>query len=130
MSDREALETDWADKVAFIYGNPKNNLFWGRLTTAIPVTFREGALEFGDKRYEGEGVFLISCMPNPFNKRLPFVVCAANRPEDLAGGGSRITGPSEWYADYILYRGREKLAAGLYRKEAGAWSPAPGRERD
>ena len=92
MSDREALETDWGDKVAFIYGNPKNNLFWGRLTTAIPVTFREGALEFGGKRYEGEGVFLISCMPNPFNKRLPFVVCAANRPE-ICSGSMRVEKP-------------------------------------
>ncbi|MCK4432273.1 MAG: hypothetical protein KAW19_13350, partial [Candidatus Aminicenantes bacterium] len=75
--------------------------------------------------YEGEGIFLISCMPNPFNKKLPFTLCVANRPEDLIGASSRIRGPSEWYVDYILYRDDEKLDTGLYHKEKGKWSLTP-----
>jgi len=80
VSDKEALEIDWQDKVGFIYGNPKDNLFFRQLKIGIPLRFRENAIEFGGKRYEGEGIFLISCMPNPFNKKLPFTLCVANRP--------------------------------------------------
>jgi len=125
ISDKEALEIDWQNKVAFIYGNPKDNLFLGQLKIGIPLRFRENAIEFGGKRYEGEGIFLISCMPNPFNKKLPFTLCVANKPEDLIGAGSRIRGPSEWYVDYILYRDDEKLDTGLYHKEKGKWSLVP-----
>jgi len=125
MSDEEALETDWQDKVGFIFGNPRSNLFLGRLEIGIPFRFRDNAIEFGGKRYEGEGIFLISCIPNPFNKKLPFSLCVANRPEDLIGVASRIRGPSEWYVDYIIFRGDEKLDAGLYHKEKGKWSLTP-----
>ena len=125
ISDKEALEINWQDKVCFIYGNPRDNLFLGQLKIGIPLRFRDNAIEFGGKRYEGEGIFLISCMPNPFNKKLPFTLCVANRPEDLIGAGSRIRGPSEWYVDYILYRDDEKLGTGLYHKEKGKWSLVP-----
>jgi len=122
ISDKEALEIDWQDKVGFIYGNPRDNLFLAQLKIGIPLGFRDNAIEFGGKRYEGKGVFLISCMPNPFNKKLPFTLCVANRPEDLIGASSRIRGPSEWNVDYILYRDDEKLDTGLYHKEKGKWS--------
>ena len=130
ISDKEALEIDWQDKVGFIYGNPKDNLFFRQLKIGIPLRFRENAIEFGGKRYEGEGIFLISCMPNPFNKKLPFTLCVANRPEDLIGAGSRIRGPSEWYVDYILYRDDEKLDTGLYHKEKGKWSLTPEKKQN
>jgi len=125
ISDKGALEINWQDKVGFIYGNPRDNLFLGQLKIGIPLRFRDNAIEFGGKRYEGKGVFLISCMPNPFNKKLPFTLCIANRPEDLIGAGSRIRGPSEWRVDYILYRGDEKLDTGLYHKEKDKWSLVP-----
>ncbi len=125
ISDKKALEIDWQNKASFIYGNPKDNLFLGQLKIGIPLRFRENAIEFGEKRYEGEGIFLISCMPNPFNKKLPFTLCVANRPEDLIGAGSKIKGPSEWYVDYILYRDDEKLDTGLYYKEKGKWFLVP-----
>lgn len=122
ISDREALEIDWNDKVGFLYGNPRDNVFLGRLEIAIPLGFSDNAIEFGAKRYEGEGVLIITCMPNPFNNKLPFALCAANRPEDLIGAGSRIRGPSEWYVDYIVYRGDEKLDSGLYHREKDRWT--------
>jgi len=125
ISDKEALRINWQDKVAFIYGNPRDNLFLRQLKLAIPFRFCDNAVEFGGKRYEGEGIFLISCIPNPFNKNLPFTLCVANRPEDLIGVASRIRGPSEWYVDYILYRGDKKLDTGLYHKEKGKWSLVP-----
>jgi len=125
ISDKEALEIDWQDKVGFVYGNTRDNFFLARLEIGIPLRFSENAMEFGGKRYEGEGIFLISCMPNPFNKKLPFTLCVANRPEDLIGAGSRIRGPSEWYVDYLLYRDDEKLDAGCYHKEIGKWSIIP-----
>ena len=125
VSDKEALEIDWQDKVAFIYGNPGDNLFFRQLKVVIPLRFSENAIEFGGKRYEGEGILLISCLPNPFNKKLPFALCVANRPEDLIGTGSRIGSPSEWNADYVLYRGDEKLDGGCYHKEKVKWSLTP-----
>jgi len=124
-SDKEALKIDWQDRVCFIFGNPRSNLFLGRLKIGIPLRFRDNAIEFGEKRYEGGGILLISCMPNPFNRKLPFALCIANRPEDLLGVGSRIRGPSEWYVDYIIFRADEKLDSGLYHKENGKWSLAP-----
>ncbi len=130
VSDKEALKLDWQDKVAFIYGNARDNLFLAQLETGIPLGFREDAIEFRGKRYEGEGIVFISCMPNPFNKKLPFTLCVANRPEDLIGAGSRISGPSEWYVDYILYRGDEKLNTGLYHKEKGKWFLTPQEKKD
>jgi len=125
ISDKEALKIDWKDKVGFIYGNPRDNLFLGQLEIGIPLRFRENAIEFGGKRYEGEGILLISCMPNPFNKNLPFTLCVANRPEDLIEAGSKIRGPSEWYVDYVIYRGDEKLDDGCYHKEKSKWSLVP-----
>jgi len=125
MSDKEALEINWQDKVGFIYGNPRDNLFFKRLKNGIPLSFHENAIEFGGKRYEGEGILLISCMPNPFNKKLPFALCVANRPEDLIGTGSRIRGPSEWYVDYVIFRGDKKLDTGCYYKEKSKWSLTP-----
>jgi len=125
ISDKEALEIDWQDKVCFIYGNSRDNLFLDQLKIGIPLTFRDNAIEFGGKRYEGEGIFLISCMPNPFNMKLPFTLCVANKPEDLIGADSRIRSPSEWYVDYILYRDDKKLDTGLYYKEKGKWSLTP-----
>jgi hypothetical protein len=125
ISDKDALEIDWQDKVGFVYGNTRDNLFLARLEIGIPLRFSENAMEFGGKRYEGERILLISCMPNPFNKKLPFTLCVANRPEDLIGAGSRIRGPSEWYVDYLLYRDDEKLDAGCYHKERGKWSIIP-----
>jgi hypothetical protein len=122
VSDAEALEMTWVDKVAFVYGNTDNNAFLRQFDMAIPLRFRGNAMEFGDERFEGEGMLLISCMPNPFNTRLPFVVCAANRSEDLVGIGMRVSSPSEWDADYVLYRGDERLVLGRYRKEGGEWS--------
>lgn len=121
VSDTEALEMNWEDKVAFVYGNAENNVFLGQLGMAIPLRFRGNAMEFGGERYEGDRVLLISCMPNPFNTMLPFVVCAVNRTEDLVGIGMRVSSPSEWDADYVLYRGDERLDAGRYRKERGEW---------
>ena len=125
ISDKEALEINWQDKVGFIYGNTRDNLFLRQLKIGIPVGFRDNAIEFGGKRYEGEGILLISCLPNPFNKKLPFALCVANRPEDLIGTYSRISSPSEWNADYVLYQGDEKLDAGCYHKEKGKWFLIP-----
>lgn len=130
MSDKEALETSWKDKVAFIYGNSNSNLFLKQLRMVIPVSFHGDAVELGDQRYEGEGILLISCMPNPFNKMLPFAVCAANRLEDLIGIGSKVSSPSEWNADYVLYRGDERIHAGRYRKERGKWTLAESENGD
>ena len=130
ISDKEALEIDWQDKVGFVYGNTRDNLFLARLEIGIPLRFSENAMEFGGKRYEGERILLISCMPNPFNKKLPFTLCVANRPEDLIGAGSMIRGPSEWYVDYILYRDDKKLDTGLYHKEKGKWSLTPEKKQN
>lgn len=121
VSDREALELEWEEKVAFIYGNSGNNIFLSELEIAIPLNFCEGALEFQGKRYEGDGIVLISCLPNPYNKNLPFCICASNNPKDLISIESRIQGPTEWYVDYILYRGDQKLKTGLYKKEYNKW---------
>ncbi|MCK4412790.1 MAG: DUF4932 domain-containing protein [Candidatus Eisenbacteria sp.] len=121
ISDREAMAIDWKDKVAFVYGSGGGNLFLRSLEMAVPLEVAEGTLEFAGERYAGEGIVLISCLPNPFNATLPFVVCVANRPEDLIGLGERVSSPEEWEADYILYRGDERLAAGRYRRMDGAW---------
>ncbi|KPJ60880.1 MAG: hypothetical protein AMJ46_04050 [Latescibacteria bacterium DG_63] len=125
VSDREALEIDWEEKVGFIYGTPRENLFLEQLEVAIPLAFRDDAIEFGGKRYEGEGILLISCMPNPFNKMLPFAVAIANRAEDLIGAGLRMSGQSEWNVDYVIFRGDEKSEVGCYHKEKGKWSLVP-----
>ncbi len=127
LSDEEALELDWQDKVAFIYGNATNNVFLRHLEPGIPLVFHSDAIELGGRTYEGQGVVMISCMPNPHNKRLPFVVCATNRPEDMIGAGSRIGSADEWDADYVIYRGQEKLATGHYQKDRTGWS-LPGSE--
>jgi hypothetical protein len=122
ISDKEALKIDWKNRVGFIYGSPENNLFLRELQIGIPLRFQDNVIEFGGKRYEGAGVVLISCMPNPFNKKLPFAIMTANSPEDLVGAGSRISSPDEWNADYVIFRGDEKLDGGLYHKEKGKWS--------
>jgi hypothetical protein len=127
LSDEEALHLDWQDKVAFIYGNAGSNAFLRQLEPGIPLAFQGDAIDLAGRKYEGRGIVLISCMPNPHNKRLPFVVCAANRPEDIIGAGSRIGSADEWDADYVIYRGQEKLVTGHYQKDRTGWS-LPGSE--
>jgi hypothetical protein len=130
LSDMEALDIDWQDNVAFIYGNASNNTFLQRLKLGIPLVFRDEAIEFGGKTYEGPGIVLISCMQNPHNKRLPFVLCATNKAEDLIGAGSRIGSAEEWDADYVIYRGGERLKTGHYQKGEAGWSLASRTEQD
>ncbi len=124
VSDEEAVEIEWQDKVAFVYGTPGANCFLERLSVSIPLGFHGGVIEFGGEKYDGD-VFLITCLPNPFNRRLPFAFCVANRPEDLVGIASKIQSPAEWSLDYILFRGNEKLFGGLYRKEQDRWLVTP-----
>ncbi len=76
VSDREALGIDWQDKVGFVYGNTTNNLFLRSLKIPLPVRFGDDVIELGTERYEGGEILLISCMPNPFNRSLPFALCA------------------------------------------------------
>ena len=130
ISDKEALDINWQDKVGFIYGNTRDNVFFRQLEIGIPVEFHDNTLEFHGKRYEGEGILLISCIQNPFNKKLPFVLCVANMPEDLIGIGSKIGSPSEWNADYVVYRADEKLESGCYHKEKSEWSLVPEEKQD
>lgn len=130
ISDKKALDINWQDKVGFIYGNTRDNVFFKQLEIGIPVEFHDNALEFHGQRYDGEGILLISCMQNPFNKKLPFALCVANMPEDLIGIGSKIGSPSEWNADYVVYRADEKLESGCYHKEKGKWSLAPEEKQD
>jgi hypothetical protein len=125
VSDTEALKIDWSDKIAFLYASPGGNVFFHRLSIGIPLRFSNDVIEFGEKRYEGDGVLFISCVPNPFNERLPFALVAANRPQDLIGASMRMGGKSSWNVDYVIFHGDELLETGRYHKEASTWSLAP-----
>jgi hypothetical protein len=125
ISDKQALRTDWDEKVAFIYASPGGNLFLESLQIAIPVVFSEDTLEFGGHRYDNEDILLISCMPNPFNKTLPFALAVANAPTELVGAGLRMSAHSEWGVDYVIFRGDDQLTSGRYRKDQGEWFVAP-----
>lgn len=126
VSDAEAIEMNWQDKVAFVYGNPNDNLYLRHLRLSIPLRFAGNAMEFGGKRYTDEGIVLLSCMANPFNERLPFALCTASRTEDLIGvgigSGPKMSSPREWNADYVIYHRDVILDAGHYSKDREQWS--------
>jgi hypothetical protein len=122
VSDEEALEIDWRDKIAFIYATPRQSPLLEKLNLGIPVAFAEDGLRFDGRVLEGEGLTLVSCLPNPQNSGLPFALVAANRPEDLIGASRRMGSRSGWNADYVIFRGDEVLETGRYRKGAGTWS--------
>lgn len=123
LNDKQALDMDWQDKVAFIYGSPDGNLFLDRIEMSIPLAFREGVIEFGGQRYEDDNILLITCLPNPFNETLPFALAVANSPDALLGAGLRMTGRSEWNVDYVIFKGDDQLESGRYRKDKATWSP-------
>jgi len=125
LSDQEALEVDWPDKIAFIYATPGGSAFLRNLEIGIPLTLADDGIHFGGEVYGGEGVSLISCLPNPFNAKLPFALVVANRPEDLIGASMRMGSRSGWNADYVIFRGDEVLETGRYRKDGGKWSLIP-----
>jgi len=122
LSDKEAQSMDWGDKVAFIYGTPKGNCFLAQIEPGIPLALLEDAIEFGGRRYESEDILLITCMPNPYNERLPFALAVANSPRGLIGAGLRMAGRSEWNVDYVMFEGDEQLTSGRYQKQEGTWS--------
>lgn len=122
ISDKQALETDWEDKVAFIYGNERDNIFLKEINTGIPIGYRNNSIELGGKLYKDKGIVIVSCMQNPFNKMLPFALCIANRAGDLLEIGFKMSGKSEWNADYVIFKGDEILDSGLYAKEKGYWT--------
>ncbi len=125
VSDAKAIEMNWQDKVAFVYGNPNDNLYFRHLRLSIPLRFAGNAMEFGGQRYADEGIVLLSCMANPFNEKLPFALCTANRTEDLIGlgmgSGSKMVSPREWNADYVIYHRDVILHAGHYSKDREQW---------
>jgi hypothetical protein len=125
ISDQEALELEWQDKVAFIFATPQSNLFLEQLDLDIPLNTGQDAIELGAARYEDEGILLVTCAPNPLNRSLPFAICVANQAEDLLDIHSRISSPSEWRVDYVLYQENEKLESGMYEKSEGEWLLAP-----
>lgn len=122
LSDEEARGVGWGDKVAFIFGTPKGNAFLDEIEPGIPLALVEGAIEFGGRRYGAEDILLITCMPNPYNRRLPFALAIANSPRSLIGAGLRMAGRSEWNVDYVIFKGDEQLTSGRYQKQEGTWS--------
>ena len=125
VSDKEALKINWQDKIAFIYASPGGNLFFEQLKISIPLGFADNAIQFGERKHDGEGILFISCMPNPFNGKLPFALVVANRPEDLIGASLKMGSKSGWNVDYVIFRDDELLDTGQYYKENGVWSLAP-----
>ena len=124
VSDKKALKIDWQDKIAFIYASPDGNLFFRQLKIGVPLGFVDNTIEFGGRKYEGAGTLLISCLPNPFNGKLPFALVAANRPQDLIGAGLKMGSKSGWNVDYVLFDDDEIRDTGRYQKENGLWSLA------
>ncbi len=122
LSDEEALDIDWRDKIAFIYATPGANALLERLEIGIPMVFADGAICVGEKNYGDEEVSFVSCLPNPFNLKLPFAVMVANRPEDLIGASLRMMSRRSWNADYVIFSGDEVLETGRYHKDGDTWS--------
>jgi hypothetical protein len=130
ISDKDALGTNWEDKVAFIYGNQRDNLFLKEINPGIPIGYRNNSIEFGEELYKDEGIVIVSCMQNPFNKMLPFALCVANRAEDLLEIGFKMSGKSEWNADYVIFQGDEIVDSGIYTKEKGYWTISEKKEKN
>jgi len=128
VSDKEALKINWQDKIAFIYASPGGNLFFEQLKIGIPLGFVDNAIQLGEKKQADEGILFISCMPNPFNGKLPFALVVANRPEDLIGASLKMGSKSSWNVDYVIFRDDELLDSGQYHKVNGEWSLAPQEE--
>lgn len=117
VSDIEALKMDLKERVLLIYGTPNSNMVLEKLMKEFPFTVTKNGIKLGEKFYAGEDLRFITVYINPMNKTLPILIYTATRDEGILGINSLFHGPT----DYILYRGRDKVVEGYYKKKDGVW---------
>ena len=117
VSDIEALKMDLKERVLLIYGTPNSNMVLEKLMKEFPFTVTKNGIKLGEKFYAGEDLRFITVYINPMNKTLPILIYTATRDEGILGINSLFHGPT----DYILYRGRDRVVEGYYKKKDGVW---------
>lgn len=117
VSDIEALKMNLRGKALIIYGTPNSNILLKKLMKELPFEIMGNGIKLGEKFYEGINLRFITTYPNPMNKTLPVLIYTAIRDEGILGINSLFHGPT----DYILYRGKDKVVEGYYKKENGIW---------
>ena len=112
---------------AFFFGQPRVEVpeaLIDRLEGKIPFELSDGAVRIADSLFVGEGLFLWTCFPNPWNPERYLVL--------RVGPGDLSQGQLDTSQDFVLSRRIEDpdtgsvsfqvLAQGIFEKRDGNWS--------
>jgi hypothetical protein len=93
---RAFASQDFEKKRLVAYGSPASNPIVAALVRRGGWTVDASGISLGGKKFEGRGLVLIACLPNPTDPGLGVLVYTADRDEDLVGVNSVFHGPTDW----------------------------------
>jgi hypothetical protein len=114
-ADTTALKTDLSDKWIMAYGTVESNVFLKKYSRSFPFRIT-GDTIYTSQKFVGENLRLITCVPNPQNRRRGMLVNTATHNRSLRG----VMIPVK--ADYLVFENIENLLQhGTYIKKEGQW---------
>jgi hypothetical protein len=114
-ADTTALKTDLSDSWIMVYGTVESNLFLKKYSGSLPFRMAEDTL-YTDRMFTGPNLRLITCIPNPQNRRRGMLVNTATRNRSLRGVMIPVR------ADYLVFEDIDHLLQqGFYVKNENRW---------
>lgn len=119
LADTSALQKTLAEYSIIAYGSISGNLFLSHYKSVFPFTIHDQEL-FADQSYTQTGLKIISCQPNPQNKKLGMTIYSAISDQDIPGINNVFHGPE----DYVIFLDRNHiLKKGYYfNKTSDKWT--------
>jgi hypothetical protein len=113
--DTLALKTDLSDAWIMAYGTMESNLFLKKYSENFPFRVT-GDTIYTDRKFTGKNLRLITCVPNPQNRRRGMLINTATHNMSLKG----VQIPLK--ADYLVFEDVNKLLQnGFYIKSEHQW---------
>lgn len=114
-ADTTALKTNLSNVSIMAYGTIESNLFLKKYENTFPFRIL-GDTILTDKKFVGENLRLITCLPNPQNNHLGMLINTATRNQSLKG----VSLPKR--ADYLVFEDIENLLESGYYNKDKSWS--------
>lgn len=115
LADSLAVKADLSDAWIMAYGTLESNLFLKKYSGSFPFRIAGDTL-YTNRKFTGDKLRLITCLPNPQNPRRGMLVNTATRNQNLRGVQIPVK------ADYLVFEEIDHLLqSGMYRKNEKQW---------
>ena len=123
VTAEEARDKKLHDKALVLYGSPKSNALLKDIAAKCGIVIRRNQIKLGDKVFEGKGLVLITCYPNPYNPEVPVLLYTSADDEKVINLNDFFHGPTDYLVGRWTDAGQaETLFEGNYRRaSSGQW---------